>query len=57
MSWNIRSLEKNYEEFESHFNSGEFSVICINESWLGTNQHSDMFRLPVYKLYRYDRKA
>lgn len=33
MSWNIRSIDKHFEELENYLNDGNIEVICINETW------------------------
>lgn len=55
LSWNIRSLVKNFDEISALFDNTEIDIINFNETWLGKDNINSHVRLQGYKIYRLDR--
>ena len=50
--WNIRSLQKHFDDFKSfisHLNF-TFKVICLSEGWLHDVKHAASFDLSNYQM-------
>lgn len=57
ISWNVRSLVKNFVELSLILNDSNIDIININESWLGSDNSNSQFRLSGFKIYRNDREG
>ena len=54
---NIRSLVKNFDEFELFLNVLKPDIFCLSETWLNEDISDFEVRIKDYKLFRNDRKG
>ena len=55
-SWNMRSIQNNFQEIELIMSDGKIDIFCLNETWLDHKTSGNSLKLPGYILFRLDRK-